>query len=864
MATDERTNLTLIDGSGYIFRAFFALPQMNNSRGMPTNAVFGFIRMMLKLLRETRPTHIAVVFDAKGKTFRDDLFADYKANRAVMPTDLGVQIPFIHRAVEAMRIRSVVREGVEADDVIGTIAKRAAAENFEVTLITADKDFNQLVGPHVTLWDTMRDRRTGVREIRDRFGVEPAGFAEIQALTGDQVDNIKGIPGIGEKTAVALIQKFGTVKDIYARLDEVEQSGIPRAKKVVELLREHRADAELSAKLVKIDTDVPVDIAPRDLTWPGIDTDATATLLREMEFSSLLRELAPAHAELPSGGATQAASTIIADRAQLGAAIESIKAAQSIAFDLDDAVDGNFEIYADGRSYIVSPGLAGELAPILSNPSIAKTCHDLKTQLRALGRIGIALNGVDFDTMIAGFLVNSGRPEPEVNDLYREYAGSLDSPAPPPAGRAHAIAAIRAPLEVRIRRDGMDQLFREIEMPTISILAEMEATGIAIDCAALAETGASFTESANRLEAECYELAGRRFNLNSPNQLRAVLFDELKLPSKGLKKTKSGFSTDADTLEKLAGAHPMPARLLEYRAVSKLKSTYTDALGQMIDPRDGRVHTTFHQALAATGRVSSSDPNLQNIPTRTEDGRRIRRAFIPCVGAAFVSVDYSQIDLRVLAHLSGDATLVDAFGRGEDIHVRTAVELLGVDAAHVGPVERRIAKSINFGIIYGMGPNRLAAQLEIPVAEAADYIKRYFERLPGVRSFIDATIARGREVGFVATMYGRRRYLPELASQPGGARAQAERIAVNTPIQGTAADLIKLAMVRLDATLKQKRLDARIILQVHDELLLEVAVESIAEVAAISKREMEGVAKLKVPLVAEAKSGPNWAQLSRI
>ncbi|MGH7865797.1 MAG: DNA polymerase I, partial [Candidatus Binataceae bacterium] len=485
---------------------------------------------------------------------------------------------------------------------------------------------------------------------------------------------------------------------------------------------------------------------------------------------------------------------------------------------------------------------------------------DVKQHIGALKRFGVALAGVDFDPMLAGFLVNSSRAAPTLGELYREHLAPLGG-REVNASEPELIAALREVLLARLQQDGLLRLFNEIEIPITSVLAEMEAVGIGVDASALRQISAEFGEQTARLEVECCALAGREFNLNSPSQLRDILFEHLKLSTKGLKKAKGGFSTDADTLEKLSGAHPLPAKLLEYRTISKLKSTYTDALEPLIDRGTGRVHTTFHQALTATGRLSSSDPNLQNIPARSEEGRRIRRAFVPRTGSVFLSADYSQIDLRVLAHLSGDATLVGAFQRDEDIHVRTATELLGVSADRVDATARRMAKTINFGIIYGMGPQRLAASLGIPLKDASEYIKRYFERLPGVRAFMDETLREARERGYVVTMYGRRRYLPELQGPAGAGRAQAERIAVNTPIQGTAADLIKVAMIRLYDELNSRQMAARMLLQVHDELLLEVPVEELDAAAGAARRQMEGVAELKVPLRVDVKSGPNWAQL---
>ncbi len=858
----ERKQLILVDGSGYIFRAFHALPPMNTSHGLPTQAVYGFIRMLLKLLKDVRPSHIAIIFDSPKRTFRDDLFADYKANRAEAPNDLVVQIPYIHRAVEAFRIKSLMLDGFEADDVIGTLAKRAAKEDFIVTLITADKDFMQLVGPHVTLWDTMRDRRIGVREVRERFGVEPAALVDIQALTGDTIDNIKGVPGVGEKTAAALVQKFGSVKGIYENLDHIEEAGVRGAKKIAGLLGEHRAAVDLARKLVRIDIEVPLSVEPEEFAWRGVDEKSAADLLRELEFNSILREISPSQVELP-GLESNAKPAATVSGKDLAEALKTLAGAPRIALDLANSETGRetLQLASADQTIVVEHDAIASTATLLGAERPAKSCHDLKNQIEAFARHGIALKGVDFDTMLAGFLINSGQGEPSLINLYHEYLAPLGASSPP-GTNADLVRNLREALVTRLEGDGLTSMYNDIEMPIAPILAEMETAGIGIDGDALKVISKEFAEQMNRLERECYGLAGREFNLNSPTQLRDVLFTDLKLSAKGLKKTKSGFSTDADTLEKLAAVHPLPRKLIEYRTISKLKSTYADALSEVIRSGTGRIHTTWHQALVPTGRVSSSDPNLQNIPTRSVEGRRIRRAFVPKPGCIFVSADYSQIDLRVMAHLSGDKTLVEAFSRGEDIHVRTATEVLGITPDKVNAEARRLAKVINFGIIYGMGSQRLAGELGIPLSEASDYIKRYFERLSGVRAWLDETVRIARTTGYVTTMYGRRRYLPELNAQPGGARAQAERIAINTPIQGTAADLIKLAMIRLERVLRERKLGARMILQVHDELLLEAPQEEWREAADLAKREMEGVAELKIPLKVELKSGPNWAEMS--
>lgn len=870
---ETRRTLYLIDGSGYIFRAFFALPQMNTSHGLPTNAVYGFVRMLFKLLKDARPSHVAVVFDSPRKTFRDDLFESYKANRRETPSDLSQQIPYIYRAVDTFGLKRLMSEGYEADDVIGTLAVRAASDGFNTIVVTSDKDFMQLVSPHITLWDTMRDRRIGAREVRDRFGVEPSALVDIMALMGDSIDNVKGVPGVGEKTASVLIQHYGSLDALLAHPEQVEQAGIRGGKKIAGLIEQHRGDVELARKLVRIDTEVPLESNPEDFAWSGVDQKSAAEVLRELEFGSLLAELTPTEKALPPPSAI-AETRLTSDT--LGAALAALRKAGTVTLDLAEpqAADAaasalntgatkdlllRLKGHGDDRVFVIDLDLIPIARDLFANGQIGIICHDLKRHLEEMNNYGIALDGPAFDTLLAGFLVNPGKPEPSITDLYHQHLAPLGGNSTGEAG-VQIIERLREALLPQLERDGLEELFNTIEMPVARVLAEMERTGVGVDASALAQISTEFGSELERLERECYELAGQPFNLNSPLQLRKVLFEDLKLTAKGLKKTKSGFSTDADTLEKLAAVHPLPRKLIEYRGLAKLKSTYSDALAALIDPATGRIHTSFHQALTATGRLSSANPNLQNIPTRSEAGRRIRRAFVTAPGTVLLSADYSQIELRVLAHLSKDPTLIDAFAQGEDIHLRTAREVIG-GADKLDSEARRLAKVINFGIIYGMGPQRLAGELSIPLSEASSYIKRYFERLPGVRKYLDETLANARECGYVTTMYGRRRYLPELRGPDGGARAQAERIAINTPIQGSAADLIKLAMVRLHAAIGEQKLGAKLLLQVHDELLLEVAKDAFDATCIAVKIAMEGVAALAVPLVVELKSGHNWAEM---
>ncbi len=860
----EHPVLYLIDGSGYVFRAFHAIPHLSTSSGIPTNATYGFMRMMLKLLKEAHPGHIAVVFDSAKKTFRDDLFEAYKANRPAAPNDLVVQLPFIRRAVEALRIRSLIIDGIEADDTIGTLARQAVRDHMNVVIVTADKDFMQLVSPAITMWDTMRDRRIGVREVRERFGVEPPALVDIMALTGDPIDNVKGVPGIGEKTASALIREFGSLDALLANLGRVAQlNSLRGAKKFATLIESHRSDLELARKLVRIRTDAEIDIRPDQLSWPGPDQRALSELLRELEFHSMLAELEQGQAPNVENTSTE----VVVGREDLPRYAGELRGAPALAFHLRAGEIGKPVrlklASAEGPTLAVEGDLISELRDLLEAPQPPKLCHDLKSHIRAFEPFGIRPGGVVFDTMLAGFLVNPGRSEPSLADLYHEHLAPAGA-EPPRDGEPELVRHLEAVLSPRLERDGLGRLFRDVEVPIAAILAEMESTGIRVEPGELKTISVEFSVQMQSLERECFALAGEEFNLSSPVQLRRILFEVLKLPDKGLGRTKSGVSTDADSLTKLAEHHELPGKVLAYRALAKLKSTYADALGALVDPATSRVHTCFHQALTATGRLSSSDPNLQNIPARSEEGRRVRRAFVAEPGFCLISADYSQIELRLLAHLSGDAMLIEAFQRGDDIHARTACELLGTKPGEVDAQARRIAKVINFGLLYGMGPQRLAAELGIAPRTAADYIRRYFERMPGVHEYRERCLAQAREQGFVTTMYGRRRYLPEMSAGPGAARAQAERIALNTPIQGTAADLIKIAMIRLHAALAGLGRACRMVLQVHDELLFEVAERHAVEVAKVVKREMNEAEKLAVPLKVELKYGNNWADLTEM
>jgi DNA polymerase-1 len=860
-----RPRLYLIDASGYVFRAFHALPGLGTTRGLPTNAVYGFTNMLAKLLREERPRHLAVVFDAPGETFRDELYADYKATRAPLPDELRPQLGYVRRIVDALRLPVVEIPGVEADDVIGTLARHASRAGLETVIVTGDKDLMQLVDERTTWLDTMRDRRFGPGEVRERFGVEPHLVPDVLGLMGDAIDNIPGVRGIGEKTAATLVQRIGPVEDILARLDEVERTGIRGAKKMRETLARDAEAARLSKRLATIRCDLPLELDVEALRWDGPDREKLRPLFVELEFTSLLRELAP------TGGAPEVERCEVRSAAEIRAALAPLVAAGTAAvvpvLDSVRATAARVEALAlagpTGPVTLVAapdePGTLAALASLLGDLAITKIGGDLKALRVALARRGVALGGPGFDVSLASYCLNPSRPEHGITGLAEELLGEPrdDGGAPDVAAcrAARSAHALRPLLEERLRAHEMERLFRELEMPLADVLAEMELAGVLLDVPALERLSAEFAATLERLMAEIYGLAGCEFNINSPPQLRTVLFERLHLSPRGVRRGKTGLSTDVDVLTRLAEQHPLPAHILEYRALSKLKSTYVDALPTLVDCGTGRLHTSFNQTVAATGRLSSSDPNLQNIPIRTEEGRRIRSAFVAAPGHRLVSADYSQIELRVLAHLSGDRALIEAFESGEDIHARTAAEVF----ADRPPAEgRRLAKVMNYGIVYGMGTARAARELGVPPAEAGAYIERYLGRYPGVRVFIEATIEQARARGYVTTVLGRRRYLPELAARDPAVRQFAERAATNTPIQGSAADLIKLAMLEVHRRLSGA--GARLLLQVHDELLLEVPAAQVEAIEGAVRDAMERVFPLRVPLRVDVRDGTNWTE----
>jgi DNA polymerase-1 len=869
--------LYLIDASSYVYRAFFALPPLTSPSGLPTNAVYGFTTMLLKLLRETQLQYVAVVFDAPGPTFRDDLFEAYKANRPTMPDDLAAQVPLIHEVVAAFSLPSLSIPGVEADDVIGTVVQRMAAQAIDSVIITGDKDLMQLVGEHVRLWDTMRDRWCDVETVRQRFGVQPEQVVEIMGLMGDPIDNIPGVKGIGEKTAAALIQRFGTIAELLDHLDVLEAaSEIRGAKKLAATLRASAETVRLSRELAVVRRDVAVQCELETFRVRAPAVERLRSIFNRLGFQSLVRELSASAPEV----------CVPLRQAENDAGIEAVhrdaRQRGRVALVCDhgsDAAGGRAAgvvIAGDGDGPIYVPlatgsppagplpvGPAAALVRLLRDEQVEKVAHDLKRDLLLLNDSADLRLAPAFDVMVASYLLEASATH-RLEDLAADVLG-LNLPVfrDGPEALANGVSLLlplRDRLAARLHEWEMERLFYDVEMPLTATLAAMERRGVRLDVSALAAMSRELDVRLSALMQEIYTLAGGEFNIASPPQLREVLFDRLQLSRKGVRRGKTGLSTDVDVLTRLAAEHPLPAKILEYRALAKLKSTYVDALPAVVNPATSRLHTSFNQTVAATGRLSSSEPNLQNIPVRGEEGRRIRTAFIAAEGCVLVAADYSQIELRVLAHLSADPVLLAAFQAGDDVHARTAAEVFGVLPGTVTAEMRRAAKVINFGIIYGMGPQRLARELGISLDAAERYIGSYFERHRGVRAYLDATLAAARARGYVTTLLGRRRALPDLSSRHRGIAQAAERTATNTPIQGSAADLIKMAMVAVERRLEAEGLRAGMILQVHDELVFEVAEADRERTMAVVREQMEGVFPLRVPLRVDLGCGRNWAE----
>ena len=883
----KRSILYIIDGNSYIYRAFYAIKNLSTSYGLPTNATFGFANMLMKVIKEKKPDLVALAFDPKGTTRRHVEFRDYKAHRPPMPRDLASQIPFIHKLVNAFRIPVYVRDGQEADDVIATLARKAIAEGIAVTIVTGDKDMLQLVGPDIKVYDTLKEKVYEAKDVEERFGVGPDRVVEVMGLMGDASDNIPGVPGIGEKTAQALIREYGTIENLLAHAQDIARP------KLRQSLIENAQLARLSRELALLHTDIAIEIDLDALALKEPDSQALLALLRELEFPSLLKYVT----QEPEQGKEYRSVLGEKDFDEL---LALLSASKEISLDTETtsvnpllaelvgisiAVQPRVAYYLPLRH--TGPGAQGQLAlehvlerlgPLLADPSIRKVGQNLKYDLLVLGHYGIDVKGIDFDTMIASYLLHPERPSHGLDALALEFlnyktttyaditgTGKKQIPfsevdvktATEYSGEdAEIVLRLKQVLEPQLRDHKLDVLFREIEMPLMEVLVEMERTGVKVDAGFLKSMSVRLETETAKIVTTIHELAGTAFNINSPKQLADILFGKFGLTP--TKKTKTGFSTNVDVLQDLAHLHPLPAEILKYRMLAKLKSTYVDALPAMINPRTGRLHTSFNQTVTATGRLSSSEPNLQNIPIRTDLGREIRKAFIAESGSSLISADYSQIELRVLAHLSGDPVLIRTFLDDEDIHTRTASEIFGLDAKEITPEMRRKAKAVNFGIIYGISAFGLAQDIGVSNAEAKRYIDNYFGRYPNVRAFIDRTIQNARTNGFVTTLFGRRRFIPELSSSSAPVRNFGERTAVNTPIQGTAADMIKIAMIRISRRMPRERLSTKMILQVHDELVFEVPDGEIEIMKKLVREEMEGVVRLDVPVKIDLAAGRNW------
>ena len=928
MPTIAPNPLVLVDGSSYLYRAFHAFPPLTNSAGEPTGAMYGVLNMLKSLISQVQPSHIAVVFDAKGKTFRDEMFEQYKSHRPPMPDDLRKQIQPLHDIIRALGIPLLVIEGVEADDVIGTLAVAASKANQKVLISTGDKDMAQLVDDNIMLINTMNNTLLDREAVIEKYGIPPELIIDYLALMGDSADNIPGVAGVGEKTALGLLQGIGSMAEIYANLDKVAELPIRGAKKLGDKLLAEKEMADLSYRLATIKTDVALDITPEQLTLGASNNDQLTEYFGRYEFKRWLNEVmngadsitnnseqptkinhyqaTPALAQdnsdesLPAIQIDRSRYETLLTEADLNRWVEKLK--QAKLFALDTETDNLDYMAANlvGISFALENGEAAYLplqldylgAPktlkkttalallksVLENPAIQKVGQNFKYDLTIFARNGIDVQGVAFDTMLESYVLNStGRHN--MDDLAKRYLGHQTISFEEIAGKgknqltfnqipleqAAEYAAEDADVTMKLQQvlweklskePTLEKLFKEMELPLLGVLSRMERRGVLIDSDALFLQSNEIANRLSELEEQAYVLAGQPFNLASTKQLQEILFDKLGLPV--IQKTPKGApSTNEEVLEELAFSHELPKVLVEHRGLSKLKSTYTDKLPQMVNLQTGRVHTSYHQAVTATGRLSSSDPNLQNIPIRNEEGRRIRQAFIAREGFTVVAADYSQIELRIMAHLSQDQGLINAFTQGKDIHRSTAAEIFGVALDDVTSEQRRNAKAINFGLIYGMSAFGLSRQLGIGRADAQSYMDLYFKRYPGVQTFMHNIREKAKAQGYVETLFGRRLYLPDINSSNGMRRKAAERVAINAPMQGTAADIIKRAMIQLDQKL-QNDPDIAMIMQVHDELVFEVRSEKVAFYSELIKTQMESAADLVVPLIVEVGQGTNW------
>ena len=888
----KRKTLYLIDGSSYIFRAFFGVrQQLSTSKGFPTNALYGFINMLQKVIREEKPDYLVVAFDSPDKTFRHKIYPNYKANRDAPPEELSRQFPYFEPLVKAYGLSSIRRPGFEADDIIGTLAKKGKQKGLEIVIVSGDKDMMQLISPHIYMLDTMKNKKFMDKEVVEKFGVQADKVVEVMGLMGDSSDHIPGVTGVGPKTAAELIRKFGSIEALYKRIDEVEK------KNVKEKLERDKENAFMSRELVCIDTAMDLEFNSDLMKLGKVDSAKLKKMFEEFEFVSFLEGMQDGTANALKIDRSEY-KTILTEKS-FNDLIESLAKKKSFAFDVETTSkrpvwarlvgisfsfeDGNAFYLPLAHRYLGVPeqlefkAVCEKLKPILEDKSIKKCGHNIKYDLIVMSNEGIALDGVDFDTMIASYLLNPSSRGHGLDALTMEYFGHKNLTYKEMTGtgskeigfdevevdRATEYAAEDSDMTWRLKgklqpqlKDSTLKLYKEIELPLLEVLAEIELNGVYVDRKHLKELSSKIDKQLLHLEKDIYVLADEEFNINSPKQLSVILFEKLKLPV--VKKTKTGYSTDVSVLEQLAVEHKLPEQVLSYRQLAKLKSTYVDALPGEIFKNTGRVHTSFNQTVAATGRLSSSNPNLQNIPIRSDMGKEIRKAFTAEGDNMLLSADYSQIELRILAHLSKDKALKNAFDKGEDVHARTAADIFGSSLDQVDENSRRMAKAVNFGIIYGLSAFGLSRQLKISRKDAQNFIDQYFSLYSNVKDFMDNTIAEARECGYTLTMFNRRRYLPDLKSDNRQVRESAERIAINSPIQGSAADLIKVAMIRLSRNLKKIKLNSKMILQVHDELLFECPVQEKKEIESLVRKEMEGACTLSVPLVVDIGWGKNW------
>ncbi|TET54824.1 MAG: DNA polymerase I [Desulfobacteraceae bacterium] len=886
-----KKTIYVVDGTSYIHRAYHAIRNLSSSQGLPTNAIFGFTRMLMKLLDDKSPEYGVVAFDVKGPTFRHKIFKDYKATRPPMPEDMAVQIPYIKEVVHGLNLVVLEKQGYEADDIIGTIARLGQEQGYNVVIVSGDKDFRQILSENTVMWDSMNDKLTDSSTIRRDYGIEPEQIIQVMALSGDTSDNIPGIPGVGEKTAINLIQQFGSIENVFEHTDQVTRPSL-RSK-----LEQFKEQAYLSKKLVTINSAVPLDITPDDLRLKLPQKERLAEIFRELEFKSLVDRFSE-HAEL-----SKKDYRLILKIEELESLTESIRKKGLFCLDTETTSKNALNAELVGISFCLEPGTAyyaplghtsrGKgsqididealilLKGILCDDKVKKIGQNIKYDAEVLARYGINLEGLSFDTMIASYLIDPTLRQHNLDYLAQHYLGykmisydevtghngdisfasvDVDRAKEYSCEDAEITLLLKTILEDKLRETDNCTLFQDLEMKLIPVIMEMEMTGIKIDVDFFKKMSKKFADELSGIESRIFDLTGEKFNINSPQQLGYILFEKLKLPVKKKTKKKSGYSTDVEVLTELAGIHEIPSLLLRFRTISKLKSTYLDALVSLVNPATGRVHTSYNQTVTATGRLSSSNPNLQNIPIRTDEGREIRKGFIADSDHLLLSADYSQIELRVFAHYSEDPVLLEAFESGEDIHTRTAAEVFDLDPKMVTPEMRRMAKTINFGIIYGMGPIKLAKELGISKKVAQAYLDNYYERYKGVKDFKEKIVSQAVQNGYVATLLKRRRYLPNINSENGNLRGEAERAAINTPIQGTAADLIKMAMINIANRLKREHLETKMLLQVHDELVFEVPKGELPVTSKIIKDEMEGVYRLNIPLKVDINWGTNWGE----